>query len=378
MSGGYRPAFGGAFENYIKDLVERKLVQRNKRSPKVTFIIPDIPKIKGFLEKEVITSSIYNLSSLDIELIKNRQIVDISIKILQLLSDNITRLNEVVNRSKTDKIREGSLNHKIFVKRTLTEFAKSDILQSINLDENKNEPLQLTTVGKSLVNLVKSIRKYRNSYASLIEAIKENFDIRYDEPENINASVIADFVPTINVDPDADVDESSKVQWKKLIYEVQKKKWAKDAQQYLHYQWEADHIKAKCAGLFLIALFSKYVMLLFDISKNNFAINILTEIVMRAIQQHRSDIQKYFFEIEKLPRADFVTNWMYNNDDLRNYFFGDSPANKVIRKEVSKVKESLHDMWQIDREAFYSKKLFAIPKGWSFPKPNRNDSGKKD
>jgi hypothetical protein len=93
-------------------------------------------------------------------------------KILDLLSDNITTLSELIVKSSSGKIVKGSKSHQIFVKRTIKQFIINHLIHPINLDGKLNETLELDKVGNELAKLVRGIKQYRMSYARLINAIR--------------------------------------------------------------------------------------------------------------------------------------------------------------------------------------------------------------
>jgi hypothetical protein len=68
LTDGYQSAFGGSFDKFITDLEaksespDKRLVERYKQSPKRTYIIPDISKIKAFLQGKDMVRSFNNLN----------------------------------------------------------------------------------------------------------------------------------------------------------------------------------------------------------------------------------------------------------------------------------------------------------------------------
>jgi hypothetical protein len=67
LTEGYQVVFGGSFDKYITDMEvksespDNRLLTRYKQGPKKTFIIPNIPKIKAFLQSKAIVRSFDNI-----------------------------------------------------------------------------------------------------------------------------------------------------------------------------------------------------------------------------------------------------------------------------------------------------------------------------
>jgi hypothetical protein len=73
LTDGFQPAFGGSFDNFIteleaKSIPEKRLLERYKHSPKRTYIIPDIPKIKAFLQSKAMVGSFNNMNLVEAKL----------------------------------------------------------------------------------------------------------------------------------------------------------------------------------------------------------------------------------------------------------------------------------------------------------------------
>jgi hypothetical protein len=81
LTDGHQSAFGGSFDKFITDLEaksespDRRLLERYKHSPKITYIIPNIPKIKAFLQSKAMVGTFNNMNwvetKLDQKLVEN-------------------------------------------------------------------------------------------------------------------------------------------------------------------------------------------------------------------------------------------------------------------------------------------------------------------
>ena len=58
FTGGYQTDFGGAFEICIKKYEKQGYLKRDKKSPRKTFIVPDISKIESLLDKKRLKNSL--------------------------------------------------------------------------------------------------------------------------------------------------------------------------------------------------------------------------------------------------------------------------------------------------------------------------------
>jgi hypothetical protein len=58
FTGGYQTDFGGAFDMYIKKYEEQRYLKRDKRSPRTTFIVPDITTIENLIDKKRLKNSL--------------------------------------------------------------------------------------------------------------------------------------------------------------------------------------------------------------------------------------------------------------------------------------------------------------------------------
>jgi hypothetical protein len=347
--------FGGSFDKHITNFDEQGLLKRYKAGRRrLTYIIPDIPKIKSFVENEVWAKSIQNLSPHDKEITENARIVEMSIIILKLLSKNITTLDEIIDKSRPDKTVKASKDHQIFVKKTIHLFIINHFIRPTNSDGKSNETFELDKAGKELVDLLKSIEQYSMSYSSLIKAIKEKFDIPYPRIpiKELNGRWfrMVDYNTLkrmMNARSNEDRGGLTKEEFYQILDkyfydEVSKKRWAaKDVDEYIKYKWQADELKIEYGRLFFTVLYNKYVMLLSDFDKNDFATNILSEIVMREIKQHALDVRKYF------QSANLVNVWMSFDEGLmNNLIFSPPRTNKFISKEANDAKNSLTNLWQ--------------------------------
>jgi hypothetical protein len=55
---GYQTDYGGAFDHYITKYEEEGYLKRDKKSPRKTFIIPNIPKIEDLLDRKRLKNSL--------------------------------------------------------------------------------------------------------------------------------------------------------------------------------------------------------------------------------------------------------------------------------------------------------------------------------
>jgi hypothetical protein len=108
--------------------------------------------------------------------------------------------------------------------------------------------------------------------------------------------------------------------------------------------------------LFLFSLFAKYITLAYNFGENDFANNILNEIIVRAIKENKSGVLEYFEMTEHYDPA-FIRKWNSIGFDsvlIEHFFTRASNTNKFISKEVRIVEDSLYNLWQI-RELYEKK-----------------------
>jgi hypothetical protein len=67
FTGGYQTDYGGAFDIHNKKYEKQKYLKRDKRSPRITFIVPDITKIENLLDKKRLKNSLDRMNLVRLE-----------------------------------------------------------------------------------------------------------------------------------------------------------------------------------------------------------------------------------------------------------------------------------------------------------------------